>query len=568
MATERRRRRRAAVWATAMAALVLSAGDATAAAPTWRLEQPAPPSGAPFKVPLGTPGDLKFFAPNRGILAVDGNSTIARGLYRYDGVEWTRLSTVCGSPGDTSRIAFAGPNEFWTVSEPSRPRIGAGNALCHFRDGQVVDSYSTPEQSPDPIRQMLSAACNGPNDCWFGGIGSQDPLGERVGAFHAHWNGSSLQTVYAPQGRAVSDVEVHQGGLFESALAGAGPENRTQPVDLAEPEPRAKLIHRIGPNSAFSNDPFEPAPRPLVPDDGSELLAMDSDDSQLWTVGGGAASGPAAPDGGSVARPPLAARLAGGAFTEVTPDATKFGLTDRFTDVAAIAGTSSAMMTSVPFADRRSVNVRATVATVAADGTTSTIRLPQSGAGRGSAARIACPSATECWMVTYAGWLFHYTDGTPLARDTDPAYAGVIDFRPNEAAEQFVPDTPPEDDSQLFASPPQELDPTAAPTGGGKVKRLPALVRKIKTRLRGLTLTVTFTLTRKARVQVIAARRGRTVARSAKRTFRPGRRSLKLRLNRRRYPTKLRFAARAIGKAPAVPPSDPDTIITRVPAAR
>jgi len=153
---------------------------AAAAEPIWRLEQPDPPPGVPFKVPLGAPGDLEFWAPNRGLLTVAGNGTIPRGIFSWNGRRWHQLATVCGGPGDTARIAWAGPTEFWVVSEPSEPRRGSGLALCRFKDGQVVGSWSTRVDAADPFRQMTSAACDGPNDCWFGGIGSQDALGERV----------------------------------------------------------------------------------------------------------------------------------------------------------------------------------------------------------------------------------------------------------------------------------------------------------------------------------------------------------------------------------------------------
>ncbi len=270
--------------------------EARAAEPIWRLEQPPPPEGAPFKVPLGAPGDLRFWSPNRGILTVEGNATIPRGIFSWDGQSWHQLATVCGGPGDTARVAWAGPTEFWVVSEPSLPRRGSGLALCRFKDGQVVGSWSTRVDSADPFRQMMSAACNGPDDCWFGGIGSQDPLGERVGAFHLHWNGTDLQTFYGPQGRGVSAMAFHDGELFETTLIGRSPENRTEPVELAEPEPVPRLIHRVG-DLGFENDPFEPAPVAGVPVDGTELLALDSDGTELWAVGGGAASGPSAPPG-------------------------------------------------------------------------------------------------------------------------------------------------------------------------------------------------------------------------------------------------------------------------------
>lgn len=521
------------------AALIAVPGGAAAAEPIWRLEQPAPPAGAPFKVPLGAPGDLTFWAPNRGLLTIEGNDTIPRGIYSWNGESWHQLATVCGGPGETARIAWAGPTEFWVVSEPSLPRRGSGLALCRFKDGQVVGSWSTRVDAADPFRQMMSASCDGPNDCWFGGVGSQDALGERVGAFHLHWNGTDLVTVYGPQGRGVTDMEFHAGALFESTLVGRSPENREEEVELGSPEqPTPRLLHRIS-GTSFVNDPFEPASLLDLPAAGSELLALDGEGADLWAVGGGAASGPAAPADGVVPRPPLAVRLVGSAFQEVELDA-EFGPTDRLTDVAAIPGTGEALATVVPFADRRSVNSKATVARIEADGTTTLSRLPAAGVGRGSAARVACPAADECWMVTWAGWIFRYSDGSRLPVDTDPAFQGTIVFRPNEAAEQFIPDRLPVDDSQLFAPPELEQNPTAPPPGG-KVKRLPPLLKKVRSRLHGLVLDVSFTVTRRAKVQLLAKRGGRTVARSPRRTYAPGRHSIELELSRERYPTRLAF---------------------------
>lgn len=529
-------RRGKASWAALLALLAATFVAAPAgAASIWRLEQPPPPAGAPFKVPLGAPGDLSFWAPNRGLLTVAGNATIPRGIFSWNGRNWHQLATVCGGPGDTARIAWAGPAEFWVVSEPSQPRKGSGLALCRFKDGQVVGSFSTRVDAADPFRMMTSAVCNGPNDCWFGGVGSQDALGERVGAFHLHWNGSNLETVYGPQGRGVTDMEFHDGGLFESTLVGRSPENRTDQVELAEPETAPRLIHRIA-GGAFSNDLFLPA----GPPNASELLALDSDGTDLWAVGGGAASGPSAPEGGAFARLPLAARLAGDAFEEVVPTGASFGPADRFGDVAALPGGDDAMATVVPFAERRSTNSKAIVARLTPDGTTTTTRLPAAGAGRGSAARIACPAPEECWMVTWAGWLFHYSDGSVLPEDTDPAFQGTIEFRPNEAAEQFIPDKPPVDDSQLFAPPELEQNPIAEPPKA-KVRRLPALLRNVRSKLKGLRLTVSFTVTRKAKVALLAKKGNRTVARTPRRTFAPGRHRLVLRLSREKYPTRLAF---------------------------
>jgi hypothetical protein len=538
-------RRATAAFVAALALLVMAvgAGAARGDALIWRLEQPAPPAGVPFKVPLGAPGDLKFWAVNRGLLTVEGNGTIRRGIYVWNGQSWRQLATVCGGPAETARIAWAGPTEFWVLSEPSLPRAGSGLALCRFKDGQVVGSWSTRADAADPFRQMLSATCDGPGDCWFGGIGSQDALGTRIGAFHLHWNGSDLETVYGPQGRAVSDMQFHQGALFESTYVGKAPQNRTDAVELAEPEPTPRLLHRVDGHS-FANDPFLPQALPGVPGAGTELLALDSDGTDLWAVGGGAASGPAAPPEAAVARPPLAARLTGGAFQELTLTGPELGSTDRLGDVAAMPGSEAAMATVVPFADRQSANSKATVALIEPSGATTITRLPASGSGRGSAAHVACPAPNDCWMVTWAGWLFHYSDATPQPVDTHPAFQGTIEFRPNEAAEQFVPDTLPVDDSELFAPPPIEDAKAKDP----RTRKLPPLLKRIRSRLRGFTLTVSFTVTRRALVALIAKRGGATVARTPKRPFGKGRHSLSLQLSRDRYPTKLAFETKALKK--------------------
>lgn len=558
----------AAILVGALASLAVTAGTA-AGALTWKLEQPDPPPGTTFAVPLGPPGDLQFIAPNRGLLAVEGNSTIPPGIFSYDGERWRQLSVVCGGPASHMRIAVAGPREFWTVTEPSKPRSGAGTALCRFRDGAVIASYSTALESPDPFRELDAAACNGPDDCWFGGFGTQDPDGVRRGAFHLHWNGATLETVYAPQGRGVTDLESHGGAIYESVVVGRRPNDPIGEVDLLDPEPRPRLLHRIA-GGRIANEPFLPRgfyqpPPPAgpieLPSGGSELLALDGDGAQLWAAGGGAASGPDAPEAGMVSRPPLAVRLDAGGWREAIFPSDAFGLRDRFVDVAAVPGTDTAW-TAVETFGQRDAGQYARVALISASGSASVTRLPASGPGRGSAAKIAFTGPNEGWMVTSAGWLFHYSDPAagPLPRDTDPAFAGTITFRPNEAAEQFLPDAPPVDDSELFKPPPVELeqDPPAA-----VVQRLPALLRRIRTRVRGRTLIVRFSLVRRARVSLIGRRKGRVVARTRARMMNPGRRVLRLRLNPRRWPQRLTFRVREPGQENSPSSGDSgDTVTT------
>jgi hypothetical protein len=538
------RRLAATVLPAVLAAILSAPATATAADPAWRAEQPPPPPGAPFTVALGRPGDLEFIAPNRGLLAVEGNgSTVPPGLYAYDGVTWHQLSTVCGGSAQTTRIAIAGPSEFWTITSPSQPRNGEGIALCHFKDGSVVASYSTAAESPDPYQRMDAAACNGPNDCWFGGFAAQDPTGERRGAFHLHWDGTALATVYAPQGRGVTDIEALGSKFFETTLVGISPANRADPVApyLFEDEgPHPRVIHRIE-NGVFSNDPFLPADDAGLTPGRTELTALSGDGTQLWAVGGGASSGPGAPEIGNAPRGPIAARFQGDAWREVQL-APAFAPDERFVDVAPVPGTGTAWVAVEQPGDKSGF---AEVARISDDdGSVEVMRLPASGPTRGAAARIAFTSPNDGWLVTQTGYVFHYTDGTALPQDTDPAFRGPITFRPNEAAEQFIPDTPPADDSELFKPPPVELQQSPPPP---PTKRLPALLRRIKTKLRGKTLVVRFVLSRKARVSLIARRKQRVVARTKPRMMRPGRHVLRLRLDAKRWPQRLKLSAHEPG---------------------
>lgn len=546
----------AAALATVAVIVALGAPGTASAAPTWRLAQPEPPEGAPFRVPLGTPADLQFWAPNRGLLAVEGNALIPRGLFYWNGVRWRQLSTVCGGSALTMRVAWAGPDEFWTVSAPSKPRIGDGISLCRFKGGKVVASYGTLPQSPDPFRVMNAATCLSPNDCWFGGSYSRDPSGGRWGAFRLHWNGSKLFTSYGPQGRGISDLQSYAGSVFESVFVGPGDEQPTRPL-LREPENPPRLIHRLGSDSLFASDPFVPVPLVGVPLDGTELLALATSGTSLWAAGGGAASGPSAPTDGIVSRVPLVARKASAnePFSEISLSAPAgtFLPNDRFRDIAPLPGTDLAWAALQSFPERLSVNARGRAALVdASTGAVTVSRVPSSGAGRGSISRIACPAPDDCWAVTSGGWLFRWSEsGASLPEDKDPAFSSLITFRPNEAASQFIPDAPPEDDSLKFAPPPVEVIVEQPPET--VTQAVPALLRKVRSKLRGTRLTISFTVARKAKVAIVARRGGTVVARTPNRSLNPGQRSLTLKLNRKRWPTRLAFLAREPGQTDEAP---------------
>jgi hypothetical protein len=544
-------RRRLAI---ALGAAALTAGvvaPAAPAAPQWR-EVPMPiPAGGLYRTPVGIPGDLKFWAPNRGLMTVGGNNSIPEGLYSWDGVEWHQLSTVCGG-GNDARIAWAGPTEFWTITRPSPPRDQRpGLALCHFRDGEVVGSYSTPEAAADPFHEMLAAACLAPDNCWFGGVAGRDGTGARVGAFHLHWNGGELRTVYGPQGRAVSDLLAHGGALFESALVGREPGDRIAP-ELADPEPAPRLLHRID-GETFANDAFVPG---TFETGGTEVWGLDSDGTTAWAVGGGAISGPSLTDA-FFERPPLAARLGtDGSWDELTltfsGDAPEG--TPSFGDVAAIPGTSTAWVAVRPDgAFGWGGDGQATVARIAATGVTTYQTLgDDADPDKGAAWRIACPAANDCWLATGSGFLYRWSD--PAAppsypRDTDPAFQGTITVRPNEAAEQPVPDAPPEDDSL----PPAPIE---SPDDGDEdelppCKPLPSLVYKVSAAAAGRTrLVVKFRLRRAVKVKLVGKRRGKVVASTKLRRLRPGKRALTLHVTAKTWPTKLSFVIKGDTRKP------------------
>ncbi len=113
---------------------------------------------------------------------------------------------------------------------------------------------------------MDAAACDGPDDCWFAGIGSEDPSGQHVGAFHLHWNGTSLISSYQPQGRGVSGLAFFDGTFYESTFVGTQEGDTTGPVTLATPEPDGPvLIHKLV-DETFTDVGFLPYPYPGVSD--------------------------------------------------------------------------------------------------------------------------------------------------------------------------------------------------------------------------------------------------------------------------------------------------------------
>jgi hypothetical protein len=544
-------------------------------------EAPPPPSGAePSKFPaaLGQVGDIAFWSPNRGVLITAGNAFVPAGLYAYDGAGWHQLSTVCG--GRDGRIAWAGPDEFWTISDQRPGQITAGGensflywdvSLCHFVNGRVVGSYATPVGQPDSYRAMDAAACDGPNDCWFGG-----ELGEgaNAGAFHLYWNGSALSVAYSPQDHAVASMSVDENQIYESVQLATGDsygsESTTSPSVLHTivPSDPGDVFHDVFPTEAscvgfcvaLSDYGSATSGKAVAPDTLSGF-ALSSDWSQsgegpptpqLWAVAGPDSTAP--PTDEDKAHP-IALRYIDEEWTQVVPNLVTFASGEEPQGVAADPGGNAAWVPITGEDETAHVDLLSS----ADGGQTWSISAhddlgPEQGVGpRGNAGPIACPAPHECWLATDEGWLFHLTNGVALPADRDPFFDGtdgIITYRPpDDGVPEQLPDEPPEDDSLANLQPLTEPAPTAAPAVRPPAivpAQKKALVAHVHTHLlKGDVLELTFTLTGSAHVQLLGIRHGKVVTRTRRETLRKGSHTLKLKLSRSQWPTKLSLRATA-----------------------
>jgi hypothetical protein len=575
------------------------AAGAEAEEATWQFapaSAPPAPAGAPavnYPVPLGQVGQISFWAPNRGLLITGGGSsscaasasaTVPCGLYAYNGRIWHQLSTVCG--GANGRIAWAGPNEFWTISDQRPGQLvttGAeyGNiSLCHFLNGQVVASYAMPLDQPGSYLPMDSAACLSPNDCWFGGELGQPP---NHGAFHLHWNGEDVTVVYGPADHAITSMALTgPGALYESVqLApgdGYGSEDVEHPYVLHQIDPPGSSVdfHDVLlPNVACATLEFcAPLPEygindetdPVAPETLSGLLlssdytpsGSNQQPPQMWALAGW--DGLEAQSSSEGDAHPIALRFSEGAWSQVVGGegpgggepggAEPFAADEQFQDIAAEPGSPAAWVTVHSTDGEAHVDRLTTEGKLSAQETLGTT---QGVGSRGNAGAIACPAAHECWLATSQGWLFHYTDGNALPEDTDPYFAGVITYRPpDEGVPQLPPNEPPPDDSLANQLPPP---PPAAPQ---TTVQAPTLARKaLVTDLHSHVvdhdmLELSFKLTVKAHVQLLARHGSRSVAQTRRETLKAGKHTLDLRLDPHQWPTKLDLKATPLEALPTV----------------
>ncbi len=581
----------------------------------WQVEQPLPPppaeAGVEFPVSLGHIGDIEFYEPSpgvydpdRGALITSGNGgSVKPGVWFYDGAGWHELATQCGATD--GRIAWAGPDEFWTVSDGRTGQAQgsstelpplADNTLCRFAPGpagnlEIVTSYAAPAFEGNSYQAMHAAACatGDPHECWFGG----EPLpAPQVGAFMLHWNGTTLEPEpYVPEGHEVWDMRAYEGRLIDSM--------RLLSTDhVAKSLLRPPPLREIKPVTEPEESPFESVTGlPLYSEKefstALDYLRLSVSGESIW-----AAAGPQlpAPKESREAGITIVRKAAPGAEwerviapqpREVTPQEEGRGEeTERETpppgarlfpgdvldSIAAEPGTSSAWIALDTAADANDPSslARALLARVGSEGTvTDRLELPlvtDPHGPLGAAQRIVCPAEHDCWATTADGWLLHLATAAEREHPgqlSDGVFAKIeagepITFRPHDEGLPQEPsdELPPDTSGEVGFEQKQET--VKAPPKEAARIQVPLLADVHSRLIHGTTLELSFHLAVRARVQLLARRHGTVVARTPTRTLGRGRRSLELKLNRRHWPEHLQLKTHALATLPTVPVSAPN----------
>jgi hypothetical protein len=550
--------------------LVCAASAQASEPPVWRfapaLAPPPPPEvpPAPYPVPVGQVGQISFWAPNHGLLIDSG------GLYAYDGVDWHQLATVCG--GAEGRIAWAGPDDFWTISDqrggqqlPPDLRVQLQSiSLCHFLDGQVVGSYAMPLEQPDSWLHMDAAACYNPSDCWFGGNVGASP---NTGAFHLHWDGASVSAVYAPEDYAVTGIVNFEGELYESVDIGQSPPTNPPVIHTIAPagsSPTFTNLYLYPPSSSRTLPEYQHKAPPFELEGftlASDGPPLEAGATQLWAA---ANAQPNSTTESLTVLHCVKAACASGEWSQVAPKGETTLEGTRIESTPAPEPGSESAWLSLRNGSGNAVVGRLDSAGALAEVQTLPRRQESSEVGyRGTAGPITCPAPHDCWMATEEGtnpatggrttpgWLFHLTDGSQYPQDADPNFAGVITYRPPDAGVPLIyPDLPPADDSlanQIVIAPPSN-PPEQAPTSPAKRAKAKSLLTHVKSRLEhGRVLIISFVLTARAHVQIVGRRGKRVVAKTREESLHAGAHELSLSLDPANWPTKLQFEARPGG---------------------
>jgi hypothetical protein len=537
---------------------------------------------------------LAFRAWNRGLAITGGNSPYR--VWLYNGTRWFPDPTFPGTsscPG--SKILWAGKLDYWVIEGNSAAHW---SALCRF-DG--VNFLWQPLKVPaatlarvpltgGAIKQggITTGTCFSWDNCWF--FGSFGTI--------LHWDGKALSdaspdTKKQP-GLAVEYLDsasaTRPGGGAAGATVGKSEDQSGTPLPGLVPNgPPAELFTSTG--TSWSSSSFTPPtlPRPADPSTGrpadpyrTDLVAVDVDaDGRGWVAGNAAgwllataSSGPSKLPRGVPDTPepapilpiepngadPDCATPSDDRFTHtgpstLTPPVAPYPDSYSWTAISAVPGTGVAIaggqlrpgsddpLTPPPahaYAPYEPVLVQVSCASTTfrvtrflqpVPGTTTLVPIQPGGAVRA----LAANAVNDAWAST-ATHLYRLTDGQPpLAPAGDDNEFRPVQLQQDPPIFVFGPLPPP--------------PPPPAAVVSATTKTLPPAIDEVKSKLRikkvhghaTFTLYITFRVIRHVTLGAEAVRGSKVVVSTGLKTFTSGIGTLRLRLQRKSWPTAIKF---------------------------
>jgi hypothetical protein len=528
------------------------------------------------------------------------------GVWLFNGASWFPSPgfpgySVC--PGHT--VVWAGKLDYWLIGGPSdlswsRLCRFDGAALewesleLPAATKKRVTSGTGSEERRRP-GGITSAACLAWNDCWFFGT---------YGAV-VHWDGTQLSDASPDpslkwlQGEYTAAVARQDppGGPFGVAVGATAEFHNAASMSevLPEHEGSPPPEMQVSSGGAFAPVPFTPPTNPQAGDPyRTDLVAVDLDAAgQGWVAGdppgtrvgfSGHEFPPASPPLAPLS--PLVPVSTSGASTTCTgPPRDRFTFTPPafnaveppnsflWSSIAVIPGSGEAVAggslrphregttTGDPNAEPANEPV---IAQAACDGNTTVTRFrvedptykgsppsPLVSADRGGYVSAAAANAiNDAWVATSTGSVFDEVAGKPVPQPPH-LYRLTDGFKPDAPEGDDLEERPLElhlDPPILVLEPPPPPPPSPPPATVTRTHRvkLPPAIYGVKASLHGkhsLSLYLSFRIRRPVTIGAQALRRGQIVSEARPRRFTGRRGLLILRLDRRRWPTKVRFVA-------------------------
>ncbi len=416
----------------------LSAGAGAARPASWRLEQPAPPAGVAVQgAARRDPATSSSGRANRGLLAVEGNATIAARPLAYERRRAGTSSRPSAAARPTpTRIAWAGPDEFW-VDQRAEPAADRRRPRPLPLQGRpvVVGSYSTAAEAAGPLPRDGRRRLQRPRTTAGSAASARRTRAAAGRRLPPALGRDEADAVYAPQGRGVSDMIATAAASTRRPSSARSARTGRRRSTLAEAEADADADpRRIAGGTLHQRRPSRRCPRPACRATGPSCWRPTATARNVVVRRRrrrlrARARRPTT----AVARPPIAVRFADGFYQELPLDdgAVRRATTASSTSPRCRAASDAWATVAALRRARLSDGAGARRADLQPDG----IGERRAAAGRrrrAAAPRRGSRSArpNEGWMVTNAGWLFHYTDGRAARR---------VDERPGLRAADHVP---------------------------------------------------------------------------------------------------------------------------------